>query len=160
MTISQNTSMIIFIHTHATSPTAHLCLRMRISSVQPFCKPQRTLPKGHHWIHWQWHCEVKPRYPKVFDFAGSAPIHKSNLTVNRWIRICGHKTSKRKPRCQASPCLDYYTAQLGARDRLPPWRVHVCCCSINEKNRKKCCKCRLRAEIATGHHLCAARTCR
>ncbi len=38
--------MIIFIHTHATSPTAHLCLRMRISSVQPFCKPQRTLPKG------------------------------------------------------------------------------------------------------------------
>lgn len=44
---------------------------------------------------------ISPWHPKVFDFAGSAPIHKSNLARDAMgeedsIRVISHKNHKRK----------------------------------------------------------------
>lgn len=71
----------------ATSLQGFDDLRVGVSSVQPLGKAQGALPGTQNQ---RISVGIGAPHPKVFDFAGSAPIHKSNLTrfsiVGRGVR--------------------------------------------------------------------------
>ena len=89
-------------------------------------------PKGlclkHHWIHSIDTSSQVAKVPKSIRLCrvGSHPqkqpdrqqiMESHGISFNMWPQAL----QKGNPR--ASPCLHYYTAQLGARDRLPPGRT-------------------------------------
>lgn len=110
---------ILHLYTQHHQPA--MCLRMRISSVQPFCKPQRTLPDGIIGSMPLTSSQVVAKVPKSIRLC-RVGSHPQKQPERQQIEI-SLATSTSKGNLRASPCLDYYTPQLGARDRLPPRRT-------------------------------------